>query len=133
MKGLAALVLSFLAALPATIASEPEVVFHGDDIELSKEFVCGSKSRAGRYTLEVNSTEGPEKRTVLKVMKGDKVLCEVQGSASQAFDSMSATKVRVFTRLNKEAKAIQIDLIMPNGSRSRIPNQAFLLPLADER
>ena len=133
MKGLAALVLGFLAALSATIASEPEVVFHGDDIQLTKDFVCGSTAKAGRYTLEVNATEGPETRTVLKVLKGDKVLCEVQGAASKAYYSMPATKVRVFTRFNKDAKALQIDLIMPNGSRSRIPNQAFLLPLAADR
>ena len=119
--------------LPATIASEREVVFHGGDIQITGDFLCGTKTHAGRYTLEVSATEGPEGRVVLEVMKGDKLLCSVQGAPSQAWDTMKPNKVRVFPRLNKEAKAIEVDLIMPAGTRSRIPNQAFLLPLAAER
>lgn len=129
MNLLAALGLGAILFLPV-IASEPEIVFRGTRIEITKPFVCGGKMPEGRYDLVVATGESGSPDPVLKVSKGDKTLCEVKGSPGRAYDAMNTGKVRVFLRVNSEAKAIQIDLVVPVELQSKIPNQAFLLPLA---
>ena len=120
----------FLTA-SATATAEPEVVFRGNDIELAKSFQCGGRMPQGKYALEILSDTDASTGPILKVSRGEKTLCEVVGKPGDpSYDGMKPKKVRVFTRVNTEAKALQIDLAVPDDLRQRIPNRTFLLPLA---
>jgi hypothetical protein len=126
-----ALTLPSLVATPAPAAERTEVVFIGREIDLAKSFVCGGKTRkAGRYGLEI-SWDATAARSKLTVFKGEDNLCEVRGEPL-AGSELPASKVRILTKVDAGKKAIEIDAIIPTGSRGRIPNQVFYLPLADK-
>lgn len=120
----------FVCLLAATPVLGDQVLVVARDIELGKSFSCGDKERrSGKYGLEVRYDEEAVKST-LTVFKGTEDLCKIEGVADSALTSMASSKVRVFTRVNQDKKAIQVDVVVPERMRAQIPNQVFYLPLA---
>ena len=111
-------------------AQAAEVLFKGSGISLPASFYCnGVTLPAGKYDLSASYEPQPNEGTSLKVFHGRKTVCEVKGSSTTATSSMSASKVRLLTRVNDPMQAIQIDLILPAGVRERVTNQVYYLPL----
>jgi hypothetical protein len=107
-----------------------EVVFRGLEVSIPKAFVCNGKRPAGHYTIEVIHDTTPEDRTVLRVMKGEEVLCETKGSPTSAYESMKPSKARIFTKVDGGKKVVQFDIVIPVDYRGSVPNQSFFLPLS---
>ena len=132
MKRFVRLTLAFL--LPAVLAAPAqasEVIFRGREIDLLKSFVCNNKTmKSGRHNLEVSWDEASH-RSKLTIFRGEKDVCEVAG-AELTGNQMPASKIRILTRVNAQKKTIEIEMITPSGLRDQIPNQVFLLPLAEK-
>lgn len=124
---------TLLLSLLATPAFPTDIVLRASSIQLPRSFVCDGMRDAGRYALDVECEPGSDRPCVMRIQKAPKTLCQVEGSATTAYDTMVTAKVRVFTRVNEGAKSIQIDVIVPNEARSRFKNQSFHIPLATER
>jgi hypothetical protein len=109
------LILLLLAAAVAPAALAGEVILSADDISLPKDFSCGEAKNllAGRYGLEVVYEPTPSAHSTLKVAKGGKPLCSVEGSGTSLHDKMATSKVRLFTRVDS--------------------NQVFYLPLVEAK
>jgi hypothetical protein len=121
-------VVVLFAAITMSMAGE--VVFKGLEVGISKGFVCNGKRPGGHYTIEVVHDTTPEDRTVLRVIKGEEVLCETKGAPTSAYESMKPSKPRIFTKVDGGKKVVQFDLVIPVGFRGSVPNQSFILPLS---
>lgn len=106
-----------------------ETLFKGTSIQIPQSFVCGSPQPAGSYDLTATYEPKPQERIVLTVSKQGKSLCDVRGTTTSDYQ-IATNKVRVFTRVNGSLEAVQINLVLPSGIRSRVPNQVFYLPLS---
>jgi len=132
MKRTLIAILGIPAVLAAVPAAADETLFRGRDIDLPQRFVCGGKNlSAGRYGLEVgfDRQTGASRLTVFRKAED---LCVVSGERSSELDGTSGSRSRLFTRVNAEKGAIQINLVVPAGLRSTSPSQVFYLPLAEK-
>ena len=117
-----------MVCLPAGAA---EVLFKGTGINIPQSFLCGGTTRpAGRYDLEVQYDPKPADKSALRISKENQSLCELPGSSTSTYNSLATNKVRLFTKVNSEMQAIQVDIVLPAGVRSRVSNQVFYVPLA---
>jgi hypothetical protein len=125
-------VLVLLLAATALPALAGDVLVSANDISIPKGFLCAeAKEPAGRYGLEVSFETSPALKSTLKVTKAGKTLCTIEGAGTTQHDKMSTTKVRLFTRVDAERKAVEVVVVTPTGMRGSLRNQIFYLPLAE--
>jgi hypothetical protein len=110
-----------------------ETLVRGSNINLQAPFLCGGRREAGRYVVQVDCKPTSDQPCTLRIQSDGKTLCESKGVPSSSYDAMKVSKLRVFTRVNQEGKAIQVDVVVPDEARSRIKNQVFQIPLATGR
>lgn len=127
---LTSLALFAAAALPALAG---EVVISATDMSIPQGFTCPEtkSSAAGRYGLSVVYEPSPAPHSVLKVTKAGKTLCTVEGSATSLHGGLATSKIRLFTRVDAQRKALEVVVILPSEMRDKIRNQVFYLPLID--
>ena len=127
------LILLLLASVSLPAAFAGEVIISADDASIPKDFSCGDAKKllAGRYGLEAVYEPSPTAHSILRITKGGKVLCSVEGSGTNLHDKMSTSKVRLFTRVDSERKAFEIVVITPTEMRGKVRNQVFYLPLSE--
>lgn len=138
VKSVALLALAVGTAIaPATtsigLAADAVEILRASDLMIPRPFKCGGVQPAGRYTLEAYGPAGENPGT-LKILQGEKVLCVIKASPHDpTYDSLSASKVRIFTSVNDKAKEIEVDVVLPTQVRSSVPNQRYSIPLASGR
>jgi hypothetical protein len=128
-KGLIFLLLAG-TALPALAG---DLILSVSDTSIPKAFSCGESKKllAGRYTLDVIYEQSPTAHSVLKVSKGGKPVCSVEGSGTTLHEKMTTSKTRLFTRVDPDRKAFEIVVITPTEMRGKVRNQVFYLPLIE--
>src|SRR5437867_11178535 len=111
MKGIGLALTVLLALAPPAAAAE--VIVKASGVSLQRPFVCGDRTNpAGRYTVEALHEAQPNERTLLRVYEGDKTLCEVPGSPSQADSTAKISRTHVLTKVNTKMRSIEIDVIL---------------------